>query len=91
MKRMKIGDVAENCVYATHTDKPWVGALTNCHIVECRNEEALENLKSFTDAKGVVYYGVRRPCDERFNLLPDTDYLQVRSRFCNKEFCPFFT
>lgn len=78
------------CMYATVTTRPWLGATTKCHIVECRSPEAQTKLKYFKDEKGVEYPAVRRPCDEKFNLLPNADCLHVREKFCNERFCPYY-
>lgn len=78
-----------SCKYATLTDQKWVGDIANCHVVECRSPEAMKKLHVFV-INGVEYPAVRRPCDKDFNLIPDADYLHVRSRFCNAEYCPYF-
>lgn len=81
-----------NCCYATQTMLKWAGDVANCRVVECRNPQAFNGgLRSFKDKNGVDLGGVRRACDERFNLIPNADYLHVRSRYCNKEYCPLFT
>lgn len=81
----------ENCAYSTETEQKWVGDLADCYVVECRNPQAQKKLKSFVSKDGVALHGVRRPCDSNFNLIPNANYLQVRSRFCNKQYCPYFT
>lgn len=78
------------CKYATPTDQKWVGEAATCVVIECRNPEALDKLKSFKDDHGREVMGVRRPCDERFCLIPDADWLQVRSRYCNERYCPYY-
>ncbi|MBQ9873801.1 MAG: hypothetical protein IJM30_05010 [Thermoguttaceae bacterium] len=78
------------CVYATETSQKWVGDSAKCVVVECRNPEAKGKLKTFKDERGREVLGVRRPCDENFNLLPNADYLHVRSRFCGRDYCPFY-
>lgn len=79
------------CKYAVKTEQKWLGKYASCLVYECHNPQAKMELKTFKNADGVDLNGVRRPCDEKFNLLPDADYLHVRSRFCNKEYCPYFT
>lgn len=79
------------CKYATVTDRKWVGLREECTVVECRSPEAKGNLRCFKDANGVEYPAVRKPCDENYNLLPNADYLHVRSRFCNELWCPYYT
>lgn len=78
------------CKYATTTKQRWAGDAVQCFVVECRNPQALVNLRSFKESNGVDQGGVRRPCDEKFNLIPNANYLHVRSRFCNREYCPYF-
>ena len=78
------------CEYAKQTDQKWAGNMAQCYVFECHNPRAQGKLKSFKDEQGREYPAVRRPCDERFNLIPDADYLHVRSRFCNAKYCPFY-
>ena len=78
------------CKYATLTEQKWARNIASCKVVECRSPIAKKELKCFRDENGVEYPAVRRPCDENFNLIPDADYLHVRSRFCNATYCPFF-
>ena len=79
------------CRYATPIDRQWIGLHTQCTIIECRSPEAKNSLTCFKDKNGVEYPAVRKPCDENYNLLPNADYLHVRSRFCNELWCPFYT
>lgn len=79
------------CVYATVTKQPWAGKAVACVVVECRSQAARDGgLICFKDKNGVEYPGVRRPCDEQFNLIPNAGYLHVRSRFCNALWRPFY-
>lgn len=79
------------CVHATVTKQPWAGKSVACVVVECRSQAAREGgLTCFKDKNGVEYPAVRRPCDEQFNLIPNADYLHVRSRFCNALWCPYY-
>lgn len=81
---------ADPCRYAVATAQKWAGAAAECFVVECRNPDALNNLTSFYNKKGAALGGVRRPCGEDFKLIPNAEFLHVRSRFCNHNFCPFF-
>lgn len=81
---------ADPCRYAVATSQRWAGAAAECFVVECRNPDALGKLTSFHNEKGAALGGVRRPCGEDFKLIPNAAYLHVRSRFCNKYYCPFF-
>lgn len=78
------------CAYATFTNRRWINGAGECVVVECRSPRAKGALKCFKDENGVEYPAVRRPCDENYKLIADADYLHVRSRFCNAEWCPYF-
>ena len=81
-----------DCVYSRWTGQRWLyhSGIT-CVVVQCRNPEAIEKLKCFTDKDGVEYCAVRKPVDKEFNPIPNADYIQVRSRFCNEEWCPYYS
>ena len=81
----------KHCKYATFTPQKWAGELASCKVVECRNPDAQASLKTFKDDKGNDVNGVRRPCHEDYSLIPNADFLQVRSRFCNEQFCQYYT
>ena len=82
----------EVCRYAIATDRPWAGDLADCRVVECHNPTALVELHGFYNKEGVSLGGARRPClDDLVTPIDGADYLEVRSRFCNKEFCWFYS
>ena len=83
--------MAPLCKYAKKTAQKWVGDSASCFVFECHSQNALAELKSFKSKDGIDLYGVRRPCDEKFNLIPNAGYLHVRSRYCNAEYCPYYT
>ncbi len=83
-----------NCKYANHLDRKWLELRNiSCHIVECRNPDALNDASlKFKDEQGREWDSAayRRPCDENFNLLPDQSCWHVRSIFCNRESCKYY-
>lgn len=80
-----------DCQYSKWTGRRWAhNDSTRCVVVECRAPQAKRDA-----ARGRWFYfkgmdGVRFAVDEEFQLLPMADYLEVRSRVCNKD-CPFYS
>ena len=80
------------CQYATFTGVPWNHGRNNCTRVECRCPESQIAAKQgifpqhFRD---LPVSEVRRAVDENWSLVPNPDYILVRSRQCNSK-CPYF-
>ena len=80
-----------DCKYSRWTGRRWAhNDSTRCVVVECRAPQAVKDAKrkSWFFFKGRD--GVRFAVDDEFQLLPNADYLEVRSRVCNKD-CPFYS
>lgn len=80
------------CQYAIFTGVPWNHARNNCTRVECRCPETQKAVAQGGFPEYFQTLGVsetRRAVDENWNLLPDADYILVRSRQCNSK-CPYF-
>ena len=76
-----------DCAYGTLTDRKWLPTV-GCMIVECRHPEGSKDFRAFGEANQVNRF--RRACDERFNLIPNADYIMARSGFCNEKDCPLY-
>lgn len=76
-----------DCAYGTITDRKWV-ASAKCMVVECRNPDGVKDFGAFGEANKVGRF--RRACDEKFNLIPNADYIMARSGYCNAQDCPLY-
>lgn len=76
-----------DCIYGTLTDRKWV-TFVGCNVVECRHPVGSKDVTAFGDANKIGRF--RKACDDKFQLIPNADYIQARSGFCNGKDCPLF-
>ena len=80
-----------DCQFSRWTGRRWAhNESTHCVVVECRAPQAVRDAR-----KGRWFYfkgrdGVRFAVNESFELIPGAEYLEVRSRVCNKD-CPYYS
>ena len=80
-----------DCQYSRYTGRRWVyNDSTNCVVVECRAPQAIQDARRgrWFFFKGMD--GVRFAVDEKFQPIPNADFLQVRSKMCNNN-CPYYS
>lgn len=72
------------CRFATPTDRPWLGNVCNCRVVECRCPAGLADVASYGEH---MQTRVRYPADTNGAAINDAGYYEVRSGYCGARYC----
>lgn len=82
------------CKWATETAVKWIDRIgITCHVIQCRYPGALRGaIVASGHARLATYGDVYDPSvPVEKQLIQGSNYLNVRSCFCNKEHCAYFT